>query len=73
MIPTLPGAKSGLVPIDGACRRVVSSGLIWDLAEGMELRFGVLISTSNEATGDVVTVQTEKPLLWTMASTTRSS
>jgi thiamine pyrophosphokinase len=68
VVPALRGAKCGLIPVDGACKSVASTGLKWDLSAGMTLRFGLLVSTSNEATADEVTVQTDKPLLWTMAA-----
>ena len=55
----------GLVPLGGACQRVVTSGLRWDLAGDVPLEFGGLISSSNEFARPTITVETDAPLLWT--------
>jgi thiamine pyrophosphokinase len=55
-----------LIPLSGASR-VTSTGLKWDLAND-EMKFGALISTSNEFDKgkDEVTVVTNEPILWSM-------
>ena len=71
VLPTLIGAKCGLIPIAGPCRDVRTTGLKWNLGKAYgvrELAFGRLVSTSNEATAEEVHVQTDRPLLWTMSS-----
>lgn len=55
----------GLVPLGGRCENVVTTGLKWNLDGTMPLEFGALVSSSNQIVGQTVTVQTERPLLWT--------
>ena len=56
----------GLIPMDGQAI-VTTGGLKWNLSRG-HLKFGDLVSTSNgfDMTQEVVTVTTDRSLLWTM-------
>ncbi|XP_055346920.1 thiamin pyrophosphokinase 1-like [Paramacrobiotus metropolitanus] len=60
----LEGPYCGLIPLSGPTR-VTTKGLKWDLSDQI-MEFGELISTSNEIVADVVFIETDKPLLWTM-------
>ena len=67
----LCGTYCSLIPFTGPIK-VVTSGLQWNLSEEMELNHNTLISTSNtysEPRGDLVTIMTPEPLIWSMTLT----
>ncbi|KAF8821298.1 thiamine pyrophosphokinase, catalytic domain-containing protein [Cardiosporidium cionae] len=53
----------GLLPLGGSCRWVTTSGLRWNMYR-QKLDMSVLISSSNEISHDVVTVENTDPVLW---------
>ncbi|CAJ2632032.1 unnamed protein product [Trifolium pratense] len=63
---SVEGPHCGLVPIGMPSGSSTTTGLKWDLNE-TEMRFGGLVSTSNIIKGDIVTVQSDSDLLWTIS------
>jgi len=61
------GPTCGLIPFGCRCDTIQTTGLQWDLGgDGLSSsEFGGLVSTSNRVVGEVVTVQTSHPLLFT--------
>ncbi|KAG9444539.1 hypothetical protein H6P81_015879 [Aristolochia fimbriata] len=60
------GPHCGLIPIGAPSARTTTTGLQWDLTD-MEMSFGGLISTSNIAREEKVTVESDSDLLWTIS------
>ncbi|KAI4349648.1 hypothetical protein L6164_010212 [Bauhinia variegata] len=63
---SVEGPHCGLIPIGMPSRSTTTTGLQWDLND-TEMRFGGLISTSNIVKGEIVTVQSDSDLLWTIS------
>ncbi|KAG6417828.1 hypothetical protein SASPL_120022 [Salvia splendens] len=64
--PTIEGPHCGLVPIRGPSKSSTTTGLQWNLSD-TEMKFGGLISTSNLAKDEIVTVRSDSDLLWTVS------
>ena len=62
------GPTCGLIPIGHRCEFVHTTGLKWDL-DGSALEFGGMVSTSNRAMKEVITVQASHPLVFTAEMT----
>ncbi|KAL7151243.1 hypothetical protein ABFS83_04G018300 [Erythranthe nasuta] len=60
------GPHCGLIPIGGPSTSNKTTGLEWNLSD-TEMRFGGLVSTSNIVKGEIVTVQSDSDLLWTIS------
>lgn len=63
---SVEGPHCGLIPIGMPSGSTTTTGLQWDLTN-TEMRFGGLISTSNIVRGEIVTVQSNSDLLWTVS------
>ncbi|XP_057439288.1 thiamine pyrophosphokinase 2 isoform X2 [Lotus japonicus] len=63
---SVEGPHCGLVPIGMPSGSTTTTGLRWDL-NNTEMRFGGLVSTSNIVKEDIVTVQSDTDLLWTVS------
>ncbi|KAI4301398.1 hypothetical protein L6164_034681 [Bauhinia variegata] len=63
---SVEGPHCGLIPIGMPSGSTTTTGLQWDLNE-TEMRFGGLVSTSNIVKGEIVTVQSDSDLLWTIS------
>ena len=56
----------GIIPLGEQCKNVITSGLKWNLCKGQKLAFGTLISTGNKFSNEIVEIENESPLIWTM-------
>ncbi|XP_004494369.1 thiamine pyrophosphokinase 1 isoform X1 [Cicer arietinum] len=63
---SVEGPHCGLIPIGLPSGSSTTTGLQWDL-NNTEMRFGGLVSTSNIVKGDIITVQSDSDLLWTIS------
>ncbi|MCD9639951.1 cAMP-dependent protein kinase subunit [Datura stramonium] len=63
---SVEGPHCGLIPIGTVARRTTTTGLRWNL-DNTEMRFGGLVSTSNIVKENIVTVQSDSDLLWTIS------
>lgn len=63
---SVEGPHCGLIPIGMPSGSSTTTGLKWDL-NGTAMRFGGLVSTSNIVKGEIVTVQSDSDLLWTIS------
>ncbi|KAK7396881.1 hypothetical protein VNO78_18043 [Psophocarpus tetragonolobus] len=63
---SVEGPHCGLIPIGMPSGSSTTTGLKWDLKD-TAMGFGGLISTSNIVKGEIVTVQSDSDLLWTIS------
>ncbi|TKY61789.1 Thiamine pyrophosphokinase 1 [Spatholobus suberectus] len=63
---SVEGPHCGLIPIGMPSGSSTTTGLKWDLND-TAMSFGGLISTSNIVEGEIVTVQSDSDLLWTIS------
>ncbi|XP_027071628.1 thiamine pyrophosphokinase 2-like [Coffea arabica] len=65
--PSILGPHCGLVPVGmPSTNTTTTGGLQWDL-NNTKMEFGGLISTSNIAKGQIVTVHSDTDLIWTIS------
>lgn len=64
--PSVEGPHCGLIPIGMPSTSTTTTGLQWDLTD-TDMRFGGLISTSNIAKEEKITVRSDSDLLWTIS------
>nr|XP_027126672.1 thiamine pyrophosphokinase 1-like [Coffea arabica] len=64
--PSIEGPHCGLAPFGMPSQSTTTTGLQWDL-RNTEMKFGGLISTSNTAKGEIVTVCSDSDLIWTIS------
>lgn len=63
---SVEGPHCGLIPIGATSKSSTTTGLQWNL-DNKKMEFGGLVSTSNIVTGEIVTVQSDSDLLWTIS------
>ncbi|KAF8015095.1 hypothetical protein BT93_H0786 [Corymbia citriodora subsp. variegata] len=66
ILSSVEGPHCGLIPIGIPSKSTTTTGLQWDLAD-TEMKFGGLLSTSNIAREEIVTVRSDSDLLWTIS------
>ncbi|ORY99371.1 Thiamin pyrophosphokinase [Syncephalastrum racemosum] len=62
--PEYEGPTCGYIPV-GAPATVTTRGLRWDLEKHL-CEFGGLVSSSNALDGDLVEIETDSPIVWTI-------
>ncbi|KAF0498705.1 thiamine pyrophosphokinase [Gigaspora margarita] len=61
----IEGPSCGIIPIGIERAIVTTTGLEWNLTNS-STSFGEMISTSNHLTNDIVMIETDSPILWTV-------
>ncbi|CAH1763487.1 5363_t:CDS:2 [Entrophospora sp. SA101] len=61
----IEGPTCGLLPIGVEAAVITTTGLKWNL-ENTSTSFGKLVSTSNHLEDDIITIETDSPIVWTV-------
>ena len=66
LILPIEGESCGLIPLNGPCKSITTSGLEWNLSNS-RMEFGGLVSTSNRLRlgENIVSVDTTDDIIWT--------
>ncbi|CAG8459263.1 7350_t:CDS:2 [Ambispora gerdemannii] len=59
------GPTCGILPIGVSQAVITTTGLRWNLTKATT-SFGNMISTSNQFNGEIVTIETDSPVIWTV-------
>ncbi|CAG8450004.1 3269_t:CDS:2 [Ambispora leptoticha] len=63
--PSILGPNCGILPIGISQAVITTTGLKWDLTKATT-SFGDMISTSNQFKDEMVTIETDSPVVWTV-------